>query len=1167
MRRNVSVVRFAIGTGLALLFTYTPGLPGAALAQNSKTAPHGGMIRFPDVSATHIVFVYAADLWSVPRGGGMATPLASPPGEEQFPRFSRDGNTIAFMGNYDGNRDIYTLPLTGGVPTRVTHHPGAEILNDWTPDGRLLFYTDSLGPMSRQQLLFTVAAGGGLPLRVPVPFGTIADISPDGQWLAYTPHTSDFRTWKRYRGGRATDIWLFNLTDKSARKITDWEGTDTAPMWQGNTLYYLSDAGPEHRLNIWSFEIESGKREQLTTFRDFDVKWPAHGPGPSGAGEIVMQYGSQILLLDLANPVGPSNPRTVEIQIPGDRPTIKPQRVDVSKLIENADISPSGKRVVFDARGDIWSLPAERGAVRNLTRSSGVAERDPAWSPDGRWIAYFSDATGEYELYLTQSDGQGDTRQLTRDGAMFRLSPSWSPDSKHIAFTDKSGALNLHSIDSGQTRTFDREPWGNGSPLNWSPDSKWIVYTKGMENRLNAIWVYSLDTQQPQQLTSGMFADSWPTFDRKGDYLYFASQRSFSAPIYEDIGTTFVYAMTDRLYVAPLRKDVKSPLLAKSDEEKWGDEKSDKKSDGADEKDAQKPDGPEEKSDSEKKPGADEKKSGTAAKSGSEKPDEAGKKGDKAPPKPVTIDVAGFEARVEELPVPRGSFSQISVNKKGHLIYVRQTLSDVERKSSVRILDLEDDKREEKTVIDEVGAFRISADGEKLLVRAGDRWGVISAAAGQKLETPVPLGELFAQVDPRQEWQQLFDDAWRMQRDYFYDPGLHAVDWKALKSQYGAMLADCVSREDVGYVISEMISELNVGHAYYIAPPDGQPAVSVGLLGCDFELRDGVYIIARIYCGADWDADARNPLQQAGVDVKVGDALLAVNGVQLDPTKDPWAAFQGLAEKVVTLTIRDGTPATQPATAPSTQPSRFPGCRDVVVKLLASEGNLRYRDWIERNRKYVAEKTAGRVGYIHVPDTGVNGQNNLFRQFFGQIEMPALIIDERWNGGGQIPTRFVELLNRPRLNYWARRDGRDWPWPPDGHPGPKCMLINGLAGSGGDAFPHYFKEAKLGKLIGTRTWGGLVGISGNPRLIDGTNVTAPTFAFYERDGTWGIEGHGVDPDIEVIADPSKMQNDADPQLDAAIAQMLSELEKNPYRPPSRPAYPDRRGMGIRAEDK
>lgn len=1126
----------------------------AAASALGDVRPHAGMLRFPDVSSTHVAFCYANDIWIVPRAGGVATPLASPPGPEMFPRFSADGQTIAYMGNYDGNRDIYTIPLTGGVPTRITHHPAAETVCDWTPDGRLLFYTNGFAGLARQQQLFTVAATGGLPEQLPVPYGTNGAIAklPDGRrLLVYTPHTTDFRTWKRYRGGMSTDIWVFDLDQRTSRQITNWEGTDTIPMWIGSTVYYLCDSGPEHRLNVWSFDLTSGRREQITEFKEFDVKFPAVGPGSDGAGEIVFQVGAELRLLDPRT----RQSRVLDVTIPGDRPTIRPRNVDASRLVASWDLSPTGKRAVMAARGDVWTVPAQKGSAYNLTRSSGVAERDPSWSPDGTLIAYFSDATGEYELYVRPADGAGEPRRLTTGSATYYYAPTWSPDSKHIAFTDKAGNIYLHTRATGETKKIDTEPWSNQPPLMWSSDSGWLAYAKNGDNQQSAIWLYDVRTGALHQVTSGRFNDVAPIFDRKGDRLYFVSQREFSGPIYEDLGTTFVYTNMARLLCVPLRADLPSPLAPKSDEEEM-------KSDAATTQPATAPAGDAHAPAT--APGTQPAGAATQPSDATTQPADAAKV--------VKIDLDGFEARAVELPVKRGQLGALQVSHDGKLLYVRSSRGG-DIPPSLKILDLEDEKREEKTVLDGVGSFAISADGKKLLVRKDDTWAVIDAAPDQKLDKPMSVATMTTQIEPREEWKQIFVEAWRIQRDFFYDPHMHGVDWPAMRARYAAMLDDCVSREDVNYVIAEMISEINVGHAYVLGPGDveGQPSMSVGMPGCDFELANGAYRIRKIYRGAPWDSDARGPLSQPGVNVKDGDYLLAVNRLPLDAARDPWAAFQGLAGRTVSLTIADRPLAwSQVARVPSTtQPATIDGVtvREVIVELPGSEGDLRYRAYIEAKRAYVDQKSAGKVGYIYVPNTGVDGQNNLVRQFYGQIDKAALIIDERWNGGGQIPTRFIELLNRPVTNYWARRDGHDWTWPPDSHQGPKCMLINGLAGSGGDMFPWLFRFNKLGQLIGMRTWGGLVGISGNPGFIDGGGSSAPTFAFYEKDGTWGVEGHGVDPDIEVIDDPAKMVDGGDPQLDAAIELMLAEIAKNPYAPPSRPAYPDRSGMGLKPEDK
>jgi tricorn protease len=1127
-------------------------LTGAVAVADQEHRPHAGMLRFPDVSATDIVFLYADDLWLASREGGLARPLAGPPGQELLPKFSPDGRTICFVGNYEGNPDLYTIAAGGGIAARITHHPAGEVLCDWTPRGRLLYSTSGFAGLPRQTQLWTVSATGGMPEKLPVPYGANGTISPDGEWLAYTPHSRDFRTWKRYRGGMATDVWLFHLKNHTSKKITDWEGTDTLPMWHGRKVYYLSDEGPEHRLNLWVFDTDTDERRQVTNFEDYDVKWPSIGPGPDGKGEIVFQNGVDLYLLDL----GTDKSHAVEVRIPGDRPKIRPKTVDASKSVFNGNISSTGKRAVLEARGDLWTLPAEKGTTRNLTRTDDVAERDPAWSPDGQWIAYFSDATGEYELYIRQSDGRGEARQLTTDGGRYRYNPTWSPDSKMILFSDKSGALFLHTIEVGRTALIDTDPTSAPPQVSWSHDSAWVAYTKRCDNQQSSIWLYDVKAGKKQWITRGMFNDSLPTFDRKGDYLFFASSRKFESPIYEDVGSTFVYANTEVLAAVALNKDVASPLSPKSDEETWEDEeKPGDKDKDKDKEEAKKKDGDGDASvdDDKAKDSKDEAAEDEHDAKNGEK--DKKKKDDKI--EPIKIDLDDLERRTILLPVKPGVFAAMAVNDKGHLIYARRAARGQDDKPSIMILDLEDDKHEEKTVLKDVGAFAISSDGKKLLVSKGDEtMAIVNAAADQKMDKPISKAGMKSTIDPRSEWRQMFNEAWRIQRDFFYDPNMHGVDWPAMRKQYALMLDDCVSRSDLSFVIGEMISELNVGHAYARGGGDFDPvpSVSVGMLGCDFELDSGAYRITRIHEGAPWDLDARGPLSQPGVDVKEGDYLLAVNGVPLDTSKDVWAAFVGLADSVVTLTV-------------SEKSVRDDDARTVVVKPLSNEATLRYRAWIEKNRAFVEEKSGGKVGYVYVPDTGVNGQNNLIRQFFGQRDKKALIIDERWNGGGQIPNRFIELLNRPVSNYWAVRDGRDWVWPPDAHHGPKCMLINGLAGSGGDCFPYYFRQSKLGKLIGMRTWGGLVGISGNPILIDGGRTTSPTFAFYETDGTWGVEGHGVDPDIEVVDDPSLMVNGGDPQLDTAIALMLKELETNSFVPPPRPDYVNRSGMGIREQDK
>lgn len=1263
---------------LLIMLASTLAAAAGAATSLADTEPNAAMLRFPDVSASHIVFSYANDLWIVPRTGGMAAPLASPPGTESLPRFSPDGKTIAFVGNYDGNRDVYTVGIGGGVATRVTHHPAAEIMSDWTPDGAgIVYMTNGFAGLARQTQLWTSPASGGLPAKLPVPYSGFGSISPDGIWLAYTPHSTDTRTWKRYRGGMATDIWLFNLKDNSSRRITDWEGTDTIPMWipggDGKVVYFLSDNGPEHRLNIWAFDIAAGTRTQVTSFSDNDVRWPSVGPGIGGKGEIIFQLGSKLMLLDL----GTKQSAEVKVTVPGDRPRIRTRTVDAARNIMSAAVSPSAKRVVVEARGDLWSVPAKEGVTRAFTRTDGVAERDPAWSPDNKWIAYFSDETGEYQLWIRPSDakepeakaddkpdakaddakpGKADeapaatraAQMVSNLGAGFRFNPQWSPDSKWITFTDENGRLYLTDVVAGTTKEIDKDPWMNQVTVSWSHDSQWITYAKGDHgNSLGCIWITNVKSGEKHQVTSNMFNSGSPAFDRKGEWLFFTSNRSIESPRYADLDTTFAYTDTGVLLMVPLRTDVKSPWLAKSDEEELKKEEA-KKDENKDEK----------KDDAEKKPAdaalADDGLSGTwtgtatgdapqfqqglpftmkltldkegkvtgsishaggggdvtgnydkttgqlsltvnmdgengsivgVVKDGevkgtwavagdngtwtakrTSKPDQGEKaadksdkpKDDKDKAKELKIDFDGFEARAIQLPVRPGGFGNIVVADGEKLIYAR-TSTRGEGKDGIKVYEYKADEKEEKDVT-AGGGFQLTADGKKLMVMRGPSLTICDAAAGGGKSQVVATDGMKKPLDPRAEWKQIFTDAWRLQRDYFYEPTLHNVDWPAMREHYGAMINDAASKEDVNWIIAEMISELNIGHAYLQGPGDVEesPTVGTGLLGCDFELdRSGAapaYKISRIIRGGDWDSDAVGPLSQPGVNVKEGEYLLAVNGVPVDTSKDPWAALVGAVGRITSLTI-------------NSSPVLDGKEREVLVKPIGAETTLRYRAWIEAKRKYVDEKSGGRMGYIYVPNTGVDGQSDLFRQFFGQRHMDALIIDERWNGGGQIPTRFIELLNRPVTNYWARRDGNDWPWPPDAHFGPKAMLVNGLAGSGGDDFPWLFKYNKLGKVIGTRTWGGLVGISGNPRFVDGGSISVPTFGFYEKDGTWGVEGHGVDPDIEVIDDPALMVNGGDPQLDAAINQLNDELKTKAYTPPKRPASPNRRGMGIPPEDQ
>ncbi|MFQ5739078.1 MAG: PDZ domain-containing protein [Acidobacteriota bacterium] len=1088
-------------------------LLSAVLCSTAYPQVDARLLREPDVSATQITFVYAGDIWVVSKGGGIAHRLSSPPGEESFPRFSPDGTRIAFSGNYDGNTDVYVVPATGGLPQRVTHHPAPDRLLDWYPDGNSLLYGS---PMSsgRQRFnqMYKVPRQGGLPERLPIPYGEFGTLSPDGKTLAYMPKSRDFRTWKRYRGGWAPDIWLYDLTRNTARNLTHNPANDSQPMWHRNTLYFLSDRGPHQRHNLWAYDLKRDRVRQLTRFEDFDIHFPAIGPS-----DIVFEAGGRLYLFGLSS----KKTREVGVQVVADRATLKPRNENVSKLIRNAWISPTGKRALFEARGEVFTVPAEHGVIRNLTHSPGVAERNPTWSPDKKEIAYWSDRSGEYALTVRAVDGSGEEKTLATLGKGFRYRPYWSPDSKKLAFVDDAMRIYIHDLDSGKTAQVDKGFWMYQGALNnfrvsWSSDSRWMAYSRGLENPQSALFLYDTREAQRHQVTSGYYNDTQPTFDPDGKYLYFLTNRTLK-PSYSDIDNSWVYANTTNIAAVSLRSDVPSPLAPRNDEEKLKEEEEKEK----------------DKKEGEKKGEGQEQESGTES--------EKAKPGKKTKEiKPVEIDLTDFERRVVVLPPPAGNYTGLQA-ASGKAIYRRLPRTGAAPKSPSPLLYYDLKKRKEETVLKDVGRFWLSADGKKVLASKDSSFAIVNLKPKQKLEKKLPTKELEARVDPRAEWRQIFNDSWRFVRDYFYDPNMHGVDWQAMRERYGHLLEGAVTRWDVNFVIGELIGELNSSHTYRRGgDTESARRQGVGLLGIDWALENGAYRIKRIVRGAPWDSEVRSPLDQPGLSVKEGDYILRVNGVPLETSKDPWAAFEGLAKQTVALTVND-----QPA---------MEGAREVLVKTLASESRLRHLEWIESNRRRVEEASQGRVGYIYVRSTGIDGQTELMRQFAAQFQKDGLIIDERFNSGGQIPDRFIELLDRPPLSFWAVRNGRDWQWPPVANFGPKVMLINGWSGSGGDAFPYYFREAGLGPLIGSRTWGGLIGISGAPRLIDGGVVTVPTFRMYSSRGQWFQEGHGVDPDIEVPENPAALAKGRDTQLERAIQEVLERLEKNPPVRPHRPGY-------------
>lgn len=1043
------------------------------------------MLREPDVSQNQIAFVYAGDIWLVAKSGGTANKLSSPKGEEKFPKFSPDGSQIAFTANYDGNWDVYVIPTQGGIPKRLTSHGGFDQVLDWHPDGsKVLFASSRESGRQRFSQFFEVNVDGGLPEKLAMPYGSLGSYSKDGSKIAFNFKSRINRTWKRYKGGWAPDIWTYDLATNTSTNITNNPSSDEFPMWGDGKIFYSSDNGPNSRYNLWVYDESAGTNAQLTNYSDYDIHYPSMGPN-----EIVYENAGRLYLMDLAS----QQSQEVNVEVITDQLSLTNKMVEAN--MSWFDVSPDGKRLIISARGDVFSVPSENGVTRNLTNSDGANDRTPAWSPDGKKVAFWSDKDGEYQLMLHDVES-GKTDQLTNYTSGFKYQLFWSPDSKKLAFVNQAMEFNLFELDTRQTTKIDQGLFMfHGALANftfsWSSDSKWIAYAKENKNYNSSIHLYNTATKTGTRVTSEFYNDFSPTFDPDNKYLFFLTNRNIS-PIYSDLDNTFIYPNSTMMAAVPLTATTESLLKPKNDEVEVKKE---------------------EESESE-----DKKKD---KKKGSE------------PQKSIKIDLVGFESRIILLPVEPGNYNGLEA-VSGKVVFMHYpNTGSADNNSSVKYYDVEE--REVKTILSKSNGFEIASNGEKIAVSSGGKVGIVSIAEDQKLDKPIDMSDVKMMINPMNEWKQIFRETWRLERDYFYDKNMHGLDWKAVGEQYEKLIDQCVTRWDVNYVLGELIGELNASHTYRGGGDlESEANVNVGYLGVDWKKVNGYYQVGRIVRGASWDAEVRSPLDEPGVKVKEGDFILAVNGIPIDVSKDPSSSFQGLADKTVELTVNSS-----PSTA---------NAKKILVKTLSSESRLRHLEWIEINRKKVDEATNGRAGYIYVRSTGIDGQNELIRQFAGQMHKDALIIDERFNSGGQIPDRFIELLDRKPLAYWAVRDGETWQWPPNGNFGPKAMLINGWSGSGGDAFPDYFRKAGLGPLIGTRTWGGLIGISGAPGLIDGGGVTVPTFRMYDPSGEWFKEGYGVDPDIEVKENPGELAKGNDEQLQRAIDYINEQLNNYNGRP-------------------
>ncbi|MDX2029936.1 MAG: PDZ domain-containing protein [Blastocatellia bacterium] len=1095
-------------------------LAGAGYGQTEAT-----LFREPAVSQTQIAFTYAGDLWIVDRAGGEARRLTSGVGEETSPQFSPNGQTIAFTGQYDGNTDVYTVPVTGGVPKRLTWHPGADTVVGWTVDGKRVLFSSSRTSYSFFPRLFTIGTEGpGIPEEIPLPMAERGSFSPDGAQIAYEPLTQWQPEWKRYRGGQMDYIWIARLSDSAVEALPRKNSNDRYPMWVGDKVYFLSDRDGTYTL--YAYDTKTKQVAQAVRNGELDIK-----SASAGGGAIVYDQFGAIHLFDVKT--GRAN--KVSIRINADLLTLRPRYERVGTRIASGRISPTGARAVFEARGEIVTVPAEKGDPRNLTGTPGVMERYPAWSPDGRWVSYFSDESGEYALHLRDQKGAGEVKKIALDPSFYD-GQSWSPDSRKVLLTDKRNNLWYIEVEKGTPVKVDKNPFTPGSiSPTWAPDSRWIAYTKQSDNYLHAVWVYSLETGKSHQLTDALSDAQSPAFDKSGKYIYFTASTNRGPGIGFAEMSTFPHQSSRSVYVIVLRNDIPSPLAPESDEEKVTEEKKE-------------PAAPANGAKPEEKP--QEKKADAAASAGAAKPPA------KKEPDPVRIDLEAIDQRIVALPIPSRNFIDLSAGK-ANLVYLLEAppagAGDFGGPPGFTLHKFDLEKRKFDKAMDGVTSFEISANGEKALIRQGFANWIIAATAtlgmpmppgaGGPGAGPLKVSEMEVYVDPKAEWKQMYHEVWRGHRDFFYAPNAHGLDLQAAEKQYGPYLNAVAHRADFSYLLTEMSNQLTIGHMFIRGGDQPQPNfVPGGLLGADYKIENNRYRLAKVYNGENWNPNARAPLTQPGVNAKAGEYILAINGRNLTGEDNIYQALEGKSGKQVVLRIGPNADGT--------------GARDVTIIPIASETALRGLDWIEGNRRKVDQLSGGKLAYVYVPNTGGGGYTSFNRYFFAQTQKQGAVIDERFNGGGALADYIVEYLSRPLLNFIYFRDGRTMPTPLGAIYGPKAMIVNELAGSGGDALPWYFRKMKIGPTIGKRTWGGLVASQPLPQLMDGGFVTSPDAAIFGLNGEWEVENVGTPADIEVELDPAAWRQGRDPQLEKTVEYLLEEIRKNPQPEYKRPAFPN-----------
>ena len=1089
---NIRQLFFAL-----LLFAF---IFGPATAQGTR------LLRHPTVSRDSVAFEYAGDLWVVPRSGGQARRLTATPGVEIDPYFSPDGSQIAFTATVAGNTDVYVAPATGGDPKRLTYHPGADRVRGWTPDGRRVVFASARAsaPQQSYSRLWTTGLEGGLPEPLPMPRAFAGVYSPDGRRLAYEevstafiPEWYETSQWRHYRGGRTHPIRIMTLADYSVEKLPWSNSNDTHPMWVGDTVYFLSDRN--HTVNLFAYRGDTKKVTQLTHHDDFDIMNATAGPDA-----IVYEQAGYIHLVDTKT----GQARRINIEVTSDLAWARPQFKKVAGMIRSAELSPSGVRAAFEARGEIFTVPAEKGDYRNLTQSPGAHDRSPVWSPDGDQLAWLSDASGEYQLMIGAPTGATKPRAIPLPSTAFFSTPTWSPDGTQILLQDNH--LNLWTLDvaTGRTAKIDTDTYadpGREFDATWSPDSRWIAYSKSLTSHLRAIFVYSLAEKKTYQLSDGLADAISPAFDAGGKYLYFLASTDYGPRTGWLEMSSVDRPVRRAIYLAVLSASDPSPLLPETGDEPRAAPRDESRGESA------------------TRPVPDASKAVA-----------------------VRIDFDGIGQRILAVNVPAGDYSSLAAGAAGTIFYM-EPITPGGGPASLRLQRYQFKERAAAPFLEGIRSYTLSADRKKLLYQAGgNRWGIVATDRPAKVgDGAINVAQIETQVDPRAEWAQIYRETWRIQREYFYDAKMHGADWQAIYEKYRPLLAYVGHRADLGYLIATVGGELTVGHSYLTGSGDEptEEPVSVGLLGADFAVDNGRYRISRIYTGENWNPDLRAPLSAPGIQVSEGDYLLEVNGRSLAPPTNLYSLFEGTAGRQTMIRVNK-TPSLE-------------GSRLVTVVPVASENSLRTRAWIEENRRLVDKLSGGRLAYVWLPNTAGPGYTSFTRYYYAQQNKEGAIIDERYNQGGMVADYIVNELDRKLMGYFAMRDGQPSTSPIAGIYGPKVMIINESAGSGGDALPYYFRLRKIGPLVGTRTWGALVGTLGTPATIDGGGITAPSLAFYNLKGEWDVENIGVAPDIEVEYTPAQVINGRDPQIERAVQEALKLLEQNPPPRAPRPAPIDR----------